>query len=99
MDSAIGTKLQTFNAWGMVTVSENTITVILSAMNNNQPLRRTLKAESRHALPSGSALIAVSVETDGFRLQANELDEQIVASHPDVEKVIKQAADWIKQSV
>ncbi|MBV5347590.1 hypothetical protein JZU46_05180 [bacterium] len=99
MDSVIGAKLQTFNAWGMVSVSNSTITVIISAVGENDtPLHRTLKAESRHTLPAGSALIAVSVETDNFRLQTHELGETDIATHPEVERVIARAVEWIRKS-
>ena len=91
------TKLQTFDAFGMVNVELHTITVILAATSTDgTPHHRTLKAETPRNLPTGAALIGVSVETGDVR--AYELGEGIIVAHPDVMKVIEKAIDWIKAS-
>ena len=91
------TKLQTFEAFGMVNVEAHTITVILAATSaDGTTHHRTLKAETPRTLPIGAALIGVSVETGD--VHAYELGEGIIVAHPDVMKMIEQATEWIKAS-
>lgn len=93
-------KLKLFNAWGMVSVDKNAITVILSSIGDDgREFKRTLNAKSTKKLPSGLALLAVTIGDKSHEIQASEQGSELIASHPAVLKVIKTAADWIKTSL
>jgi hypothetical protein len=94
-------ELETFNAWGMVSVKDNRVTVILAALSKDgKPLHRTLKEDASRPLDfSGTALIAIGLMKIGYRLGVNELDEVKVAEHPEVLRVLKKAVDWLKSSL
>jgi hypothetical protein len=93
--------LQTFNAWGMVSVSGNQVTVILSAIyKDGQPMHRTLKEDANIPLETtGSALIAISLDKKGYHMGVHELSRQKIADHPEVLRVLKKAVDWLKSSL
>jgi hypothetical protein len=92
--------LKTQNAFGMISVDKKTITVILSAIraDNSKPINRTIKAESSHNLPIGSALIAVNIMPTTHEVIAQELAETAIADHPDVKHVLDQALKWLMES-
>jgi hypothetical protein len=93
-------KLQSFNAWGMVSVEKNAITVILSSITaDGRQLKRTLKAETTKKVPAGLALLAINIGDKTHDVQASEQGDEIIASHPSVLKVIKTAIDWIRASL
>lgn len=92
--------LKTHNAFGMISVDANLITCILSAVraNDDKPLHRTIKAESSHELPTGSALISISITETGHIVTAHELGEIAIVGHPDIDHVLDQAVEWILKS-
>lgn len=94
-------KLKSFNAWGTVSVSNNTITVLLSAITEDmRSIDRTLKGESKINIGhNGSALIAINIEPKAFTAQAHEIGETPIAEHPQVKKAITDAVEWIRKSV
>jgi hypothetical protein len=94
-------ELQTFNAWGMIAVKDNQITVILSAISTGgKPLHRTLKEDSSMPLDfSGTALVGISLNHKGYHMGVNELDKVKIAEHPEVLRVLQKAVDWLKSSL
>lgn len=94
-------ELKNFNAWGMVSVKDSKIAVILSGLTPaGKPLNRTLNEEAARPLDfSGTALIAVSIEEKGYSLGVHELDKTNIAEHPEVLGVLNKAIDWLKQSL
>lgn len=91
--------LLNFNAWGMVSVGKQAITVILSATDGSRVHNRTIKRESERLDFTGSALIAIDITADSYKLTSRELEKVSVANHPEVVKVLSDAVSWIRQSV
>lgn len=92
-------KLKTYNVFGMVEVSENQITVNLTAFTETAaPLTRTIKSPAEHNIPNGRALVGISINESGYELSANEVGQVNIATHPEVEKILGQVINWIKQS-
>jgi hypothetical protein len=93
-------KLQTFNAWGTISVSDKKITVLLSAIDKNgTPYHRTFAAESAESVPDGTALIAVSIADDGYAVQAHEVGKNEINKNQEVAKVLTHTVDWIRKSL
>jgi hypothetical protein len=92
-------ELKTFNAWGMVSIKANVITVILSAVSpGGKPYNRTLKEETTRPTDlEGTALIALDMDEHGYELGVHELDQVKIAEHPEVLRVLKMAVDWLKK--
>jgi hypothetical protein len=91
--------LQSFTAWGMVSVSDEQITVILSAVTRSgEPINRTVRQKSEHLLGfTGSALVACDIS--GCHMQGiHEIGETPIMGHPDVEKVFQSAVNWLNIS-
>jgi hypothetical protein len=94
-------KLQKFNAFGLVSVENEQITIILSAISENgKPLNRTIKRASQHHLGfSGAALVGIDLENaDNFMMGVNEIGTTSIADHPDIEAVLKDGVDWLRKS-
>jgi hypothetical protein len=90
--------LQKFDSWGMVSVQDEQITVIVSAVTQDgRPINRTVRKESEHPLGFvGSALVAA--ELSGHRQAVHEMGQTAIMGHPDVEKVYQSALEWLRKS-
>jgi hypothetical protein len=97
MDQKIS-KLQSFNSWGMVTVTNEQITVIMSALTpDGKPITRTVRKDSEHPLGfTGSALVAVDLA--GKAQGVHEVGETAIMGHPDVEKVFQSTLEWLRRT-
>jgi hypothetical protein len=93
------TELQKFDVWGLVSVEDEKITVIVSSLTKEgKPLNRTIQKTSNHTLNfRGSAII--SAELNGHFQGVHEIGETAVMGHPDVEAVFQNALEWLRKSV
>ncbi len=92
-------KLQKFNAFGMVTVGNGHITVLVSAFKpDGKSINRTITHELEQPDFTGSALIAIDVEPTGYKLGIREIGETQIMEHPDVKRIFESAVDWLKIS-
>jgi hypothetical protein len=92
-------ELKTFNAWGVVSIKANVVTVILSAVSpGGKPFHRTLKEDTTRPTDlEGTALIALNISEKGFDLGVHELDKVKIAEHPEVVRVLQKAVKWLKK--
>lgn len=96
--AATAEKLSTFDAWGMASVSNEQITVILSAIAlDGRTINRTVRDKSDHPLGfDGTALVAVDLVSG--MVAVHEIGKTAVLEHPDVKRVLKSAVGWLRKS-
>lgn len=86
-----------FNAWGLISLDDGIVTVILTATpDNGNPVTNTLREE----LPTptglkGSALVAVNLDTR--EIGVRELTETAVLPHPAALRALSKAMRLMKR--
>jgi len=67
--------------------------------DGDQLLSPTGRVIERPLSAAGTALVAVLITKDSYKIASRELDSSSVANHPEIVKVLSDAVSWIRQSV